>query len=129
MQNIFLLVVLVFSLSLYSQNKGVIKGNIIDLEANGEPMLFANVQIKNTDWATQTNFNGNFELSGIEVGEYVLEVNFLGYETLEVPVNVTEDQITRVDKGMTAKTLSMVELTQKNSKAVTTAVASIEKEE
>ena len=129
MKNIFLLVLLVFSLSLYSQNEGVIKGNIIDLEANGEPLLFADVQVKNTYWATQTNFNGNFELSGIQVGEYVLVVNFLGYETLEVPVKVTEDQITRVDKGMMAKTLSMVELSEKNSKATTTAVASIEKEE
>ncbi len=49
-------------------------------------MLFAHVQIKNTPISVQTNFHGNFEITGIDPGNYTLLVSYLGYETIEIPI-------------------------------------------
>ncbi|NNE77150.1 MAG: carboxypeptidase-like regulatory domain-containing protein [Pricia sp.] len=107
MRNTFLLVALVSTFTLFSQNEGSIKGNIVDLEMNNEPVLFADVKLQDTDWKTQTNFNGNFELLGIEPGAYTLEVSFLGYETIRMPVEVKANSMIQIEKGLQAKLISL----------------------
>jgi len=105
MKNLFFLAVVLTSFSLFAQNNGSINGNVADLEANGEPLLFADVTLKGTDLKTRTNFNGNFEIANVTEGKYTLEVGFLGYETLNIPVEVHENKVSQIQTGLSAKSI------------------------
>ncbi len=66
------------------ENSGVIKGVIID-QATGQPMEYANVAIYTMPDSMLftggiTNFNGEFEIKGLQFGDYYLEANFIGFE-------------------------------------------------
>jgi len=91
----------------FSQNQGSIKGNILDKEMHNEPLLFANVQLKESDKKTETNFHGNFEFTDLETGEYTLLVTYAGYESIEVAVQVNEEKTTQVNLGLAAKTFDL----------------------
>ncbi|WP_175416257.1 carboxypeptidase-like regulatory domain-containing protein [Aggregatimonas sangjinii] len=80
----------------FGQNEGSIKGTVTDAGMNEEPVLFANVQIKNAETTTETNFHGNYEFNGILPGEYTLVISYLGYETTEIPIVVTAKAETNV---------------------------------
>lgn len=96
---------IVLSFSLQAQESGSVTGKILDAEQYNEPLLMANVGLKGTAWTTQTNFNGNFEITDITPGNYILQVNFLGYEQLEVPVTITEGEPLAVLKSLQSKTM------------------------
>ena len=101
---------LLFSALLFSQEQGSVMGTILDKEMNNEPMLFAHVQIKNTPISVQTNFHGNFEIAGIDPGNYTLLVSYLGYETLEIPISIEENKITQVINELEAKKISLQDI-------------------
>lgn len=123
---------LVFSLLsttlLFSQQEGSVAGTILDKEMNNEPLLFANVQLKNTSKSFQTNFHGNFEIHDIKVGEYTLVVSYLGYETLEIPIRIEKDKTTRVIDELEAKKISLEEIAglQRKSEETTFSTANSE---
>ncbi len=94
-----LLLSLLCSLNSFSQTKGTLSGTITDKEAKNAPLPFANILVKNTSIAVTTNENGTFNLN-INPGNYVLQLSFIGYENLEVPVTVKAGEITTVNKGM-----------------------------
>lgn len=58
---------------------------------SGEPLDFASVFIKNSDYATATDPKGKFELSNVEAGKYILKVSFIGYESIEQEIEVIEN--------------------------------------
>lgn len=72
------------------------------MEMDGEPLLFANVNLKNTSFLEQTNFHGNFEFTDVTPGTYTMVVSFLGYETMEFPLVVEAGNTTSVNKSLTA---------------------------
>ena len=129
MKNVLFLLALFVSVGLFSQTEGVVQGTIIDLEANNEPLLFADVTLKDTAWHAQTNFRGNFEITDVTPGVYTLEVSYLGYETLVISVEVNERGVTKIDRGMGAKTISLGDVADSDLKVQSTAIASIEKED
>lgn len=131
MKHLLLLFTLLSTMNFFAQDQGTIKGNIIDLELGKEPLLFANVSIKDTDWSTQTNLNGNFEMMDIAPGNYMLEISYAGYETLVLPIEVNENGITRIEQGIRAKTVSLGDLTlvDATSKTQTGALASTAKDD
>ena len=100
-----------------SQDKGVIRGTITDAEMFGEPLLFAHVSLKSTTHSIQTNFHGNFELTDITTGDYILAVQYPGYESLEIPVSIKDDQVTRIDHSLQARKINLntVALTEEAS--------------
>jgi len=110
MKKLALVFSLLFSALLFSQQEGSVAGTILDKEMNNEPLLFANVQLKNTSKSIQTNFHGNFEIHDIKAGDYTLVVSYLGYETLEIPISIEEDKTTRVIDELEAKKISLEEL-------------------
>ncbi len=107
MKNIFIIASFLFSIATYSQMQGSVSGTITDREMNGEPMLFANIELKDTPWSAQTNLNGNFEISGIVPGKYIIAIGFPGYETLEIPIAVEENKIVEVQKELFAKSIDV----------------------
>ena len=59
---------------------GTVKGQVVD--ANGEPVIGANVMVKGTTNGVITDINGNFVLNN--VSKDVLQVSFIGYKTQEI---------------------------------------------
>ena len=82
------------------QSSGAIYGKITDTNLTGEPLLFANVQLKGTSFVTQTNFHGNFEMTGIPCGTYLLQVNYLGYESKEIELKMKSDEIIIIEESL-----------------------------
>ncbi len=107
MKYCLLFIIVGLSFSLEAQNSGSLGGKILDAELYNEPLLMANVGLKGTTWSTQTNFNGNFEITDITPGDYILQVNFLGYEQLEVLVSITVGERLDILKSLRAKTFQL----------------------
>ncbi|BFP41625.1 TonB-dependent receptor [Flavobacteriaceae bacterium GF1] len=85
------------------ETTGSIVGKLTDKEANNDPLPFANVLIKGTTTGTTSDFDGLYEISGLEPGTYTVAYSFLGYETVEIPNVVVEaGKVTNVDVPMSA---------------------------
>jgi TonB-dependent receptor len=81
--------------------KGTVQGLLTDKEMNNEPLPFANVMIKGTTIGTTTDENGKYELS-VDAGSYILVMSFLGYETIETPIQIKANQTITVNKTLSA---------------------------
>ena len=64
--------------------QGAIKGKILD--ENGEPIIGANVIEKGTTNGTITDLDGNYTLTVTNLKNAVLQVSYIGYNTVETPV-------------------------------------------
>lgn len=82
--------------SMIEQQTGSITGTVLD--ANGEPIIGANILVKGTTTGTLTDFNGKFSLN-VKQGS-TLVISFLGYKTVEI----------RATKNMTVTMQEDVEL-------------------
>lgn len=95
----------------FGQENSSLQGNILDGELFNEPLLMATVSIENTTLSTHTNFHGKFEFDNLTPGAYNLIVQFLGYETIKVPVTIASGETTNIQASLSAKTLSLIGLT------------------
>ncbi len=102
MKKIVFLLCLFCTLLSYTQNNGTIGGNVIDLEVNNEPLIYADIKLQNTDISTQTNFHGNFELSNVAPGDYNLVIHYLGYETRIIPISLKKSERIEIKTGLAA---------------------------
>ncbi|NKI30998.1 carboxypeptidase-like regulatory domain-containing protein [Croceivirga thetidis] len=100
MQKILFFLVLLIGVTAMGQKNGHITGQVLDSQMNGEPLLFANITLKNSSFETQSNFHGNFELANIESGDYTLIITALGYERIEVPVKIEAGKTLRIAREM-----------------------------
>lgn len=83
-----------------------VQGNVLDGASDNTPMVFATVKVKGLDISTETDINGNFELSLLD-GAYVLIVDFIGYESAELHnVNIKNTNILLDPIVMRSKRLS-----------------------
>ncbi|MDF4203633.1 TonB-dependent receptor [Maribacter sp. SA7] len=86
-----------------AQDTGSIVGTLTDKELNNEPLPFANVLLKGTTKGTTSDFDGLYEISGIEPGTYTVTFSYLGYETVEIPnVEITAGKVTTIDVPLSA---------------------------
>ncbi len=86
------LLVFLFLLPEVLFSQGTIRGFVYD-KANGEPMIYANVVIKNTKLGTTTDVNGFFNFSKLQTGTYTLNILYVGYDSLSVTVTVKDKEI------------------------------------
>ncbi len=90
------LVILLSGSAAHAQQKGIIRGTVIEDET-GEPLFFANVVIKGTQIGATTDFEGNFELRA-EPGAHDLGVSFIGLNsTIITGVQVKAGEATVID--------------------------------
>lgn len=98
-----IMAMMVTVLSMAQEQTGSIVGKLTDKELNDEPLAFANVLIKGTTTGTTSDFDGLYEIAGLEPGTYVVEFSYLGYETVEIPNVVVEaGKVTTVNVPMSA---------------------------
>jgi TonB-dependent receptor len=96
-----LLIITLFITFFSTAQKGTVSGVLTDKDMNNEPLPFANALIKGTTIGTTTDIDGKYSLS-VEPGNYTLELSFLGYQTIEVPINVKAGQTVTVNKALTS---------------------------
>lgn len=106
-QLFFLITLMICSLS-FGQENSSLQGNILDGELFNEPLLMATVSIENTTLSTHTNFHGKFEFDNLTPGTYNIIVQFLGYETIKLPVTITSGETINVQASLQSKTLSLI---------------------
>lgn len=89
-----LIVLLLFTVNIYSQNekkrnqKGIIKG-IVVTQAN-VPLELVNVLLEGTSSGSTTNSEGEYYIVGIDPGNYILTVSFIGFKTNKTKIQVKE---------------------------------------
>ena len=87
MRRLLLLFTLVFAaFGVYAQG-GIVTGQILDKET-GEPLIGANAIIRGTTIGSVADLDGNFTISEAPAGDQVLEVSYVGYEIINLPINV-----------------------------------------
>ena len=78
------------------RERGTISGIVTDIET-GDPLAGATVQVKGTSIGTATDVEGRYRLRRVPSGEQIIVVNYIGYQSVEKPVNVSPDETVRLD--------------------------------
>ncbi len=109
MTRFFLLVTFIATCFSYGfSQKHTISGHIKDA-SNGEELIGATVKVKNTTTGVVTNVYGFYSLT-IEKGAHTLVFSFIGFNSVEKQIDLTEN--TRIDIELTSgsKNLEVVEI-------------------
>ncbi len=70
-------------------SQGTITGKVLD-EESGAPLIGVTVVLKGTYLGTVTDFDGAFKLENLPQGQGTLEFAFLGYESRDLSLNISE---------------------------------------
>jgi iron complex outermembrane recepter protein len=125
-QVIVLLASVCISLQTHAQYS--LKGTVTDGE-NG-PLTGAHVQLKNTYYQTVTDNQGNFIFSGIQKGNYELQISFIGFETFHESIGISGDlKINTVLKESAVITDAVIVSAVRASQNTPTTFATISKDE
>ncbi len=95
----FLLFTLFLCTIALAQTRGTITGVLTDKDANNVALPFANAAIKGTTNGTTTDEKGKYTLT-VDAGSYTIVFSFLGYENVEVPVNVKAGETVTINKAL-----------------------------
>jgi iron complex outermembrane receptor protein len=90
MKNLLPILTLFLLTNLALAQNGTVSGTVKD--NNQAPLYGVNVSLKNTTKGTQTNENGEFEISNLENGDYTLLISYLGFKTREIQLSVSNNQ-------------------------------------
>lgn len=112
------LFITVFSVAGFTQNDATLRGNLYD-KNTGEPIIFANVILKDTNLGVTTDIDGFFNLSKVPAGKYILVASYIGYETVEVtvelePGDIEYQKISMIQSGIG---LNVVDISAKRERA------------
>lgn len=77
------LLVILFSMSSYSQTTGKISGKVSDFN-NGDTLFGVNITIAESTWGAATDIDGNFSILNIPPGKYDLVFQMIGYEKMTI---------------------------------------------
>ena len=91
MRKILVCLLAVLSLPLMAQYDAHLTGHVLD-ETTGEHLPYVNVQLKGTNIGTVTDETGHYLLKDLPVGRQIIVFSYMGYETLELPINIVEDK-------------------------------------
>ncbi|MEQ9187446.1 MAG: TonB-dependent receptor [Cryomorphaceae bacterium] len=124
LQTVFLIL---FSLGLFAQS-GTIRGFVYDKDS-GEPLIFINVFLKDTQIGASTDVNGYYSITKIPPGDYVLTIQALGYETIEESVSIKSGQMLnkKLYTSSQAKTLATFDVSAEKIESQTDVKMSVQK--
>jgi len=81
---------------------GEIEGIVYDDENNKQPLMFAEVTVKDSNITTETTIDGVFKLK-LKPGKYSLIFSFIGYKSIEVKnVEVSSNTTLKIDQVLSA---------------------------
>src|SRR5215203_5158073 len=88
-----------FGIALFAQGSGSVKGRVTDKQTNAA-LPGATITIKGTKKSAITDYEGYFILQKLKAGKEVLSVTYVGYEDMEVAVEITDDNMTNVSVNL-----------------------------
>lgn len=94
----------------FAQSTGTASGNVLDIESNNEPLMFAKVSIKETGTEILCDGKGFFKFENLKDGEYTLVSSFTGYQTEETKITVAANKTAAVKITLQADTISLEDL-------------------
>jgi len=103
MKKIFLLLLAVCCLAGFVEAQtGSVRGKVTD-KLTSEEIAFAGVYLRGTSFGISSDIEGFYTLANVPVGEYVLCVQFLGYDSLCVPIKIANKQVLSLNLAMEEK--------------------------
>ncbi len=111
-----ILLLLVHSGYLWGQDKATISGHIKDIDS-GEELIGATIVVEGTDIGTAANIYGFYSLS-LDKGQYKIAINYLGYNTKVVELDLTENQTIDFELGTESAELGEIVVESDKSEAV-----------
>lgn len=87
-----LLLLLFVALSSLAIAQNTIKGFVYDNDS-GEPIPFANVVLKGTNYGVATDINGFFSINKIPDGKYTLTLRYVGFEEYAEEITLSGKQV------------------------------------
>lgn len=116
-----------FNLALFAQTKSSVRGRVTD-SLTKEPLAGATITIKESTVSSISDKDGYFYLSNLNTGNIILEISYVGYETLELNVKVERENTTNVNAAMNLSTRignEVVVAASKKAEKIVNAPASI----
>ncbi len=102
-----LLIISVFTVTLYAGTTGKLKGKVVD-EKTGEALPGVNVIIEGTTMGAAADINGEFIILQIPPGTYTVKVSMVGYQTQVIQdVHIMVDHTTNLDIKLFEKTVEL----------------------
>lgn len=89
---VFTLVLTLLSSAATFAQYGTIRGFVYE-KATGEPVIFTNVVLRGTVIGATTDVNGYYYISKIVPGTYTLEVTYIGFDPISIPVTINANEI------------------------------------
>ena len=87
MNKILLLFTILTTSLIFSQKKAGIKGRVLD--ENNMPLTGATIIVNSGNHGNYADFNGYYEILNLTKGTYNLQVSFIGYQTLNKTITIT----------------------------------------
>lgn len=112
----FLAAALLFGVVTYAQDTKTIKGHIYDTANNNEPLAYATIMLQNTEFGTETDENGYFEIECSQ-GSYLLEASYTGYQTYIIPYETEGSQEVSINMKPEEGNLDELVITVNNRKS------------
>ena len=79
----------------YAQNKGKIKGIVVDASTD-EPLIGANVILIGTSIGAAADMHGEFVLPRVKEGKYKLKISYVGYKQKIENITVKANKVTEI---------------------------------
>lgn len=86
-----------------------LQGTITD-ENTDEPLTGATIFLVETEQGTNTNLDGEYELTGIEPGTYTVQVSFIGYDQHRQSVTISAGQMRQLNVALSQEAFGLDEL-------------------
>lgn len=119
------LFLLIFSIPVFAQTSRTITGVVKD-QADGQPLPGVSVKVKDTSNGTLTNNNGQFSLK-ITNEKSILLISYLGYKTLEIPINAKDNYSINLETSTSAlNEIVVIGYGTSSRQNITTAVAKVD---
>lgn len=65
-------------------------GDVVD-KYSGEHLPFINIQLKGTSIGTTTDETGHYFLKNLPVGEFIMQISCVGYDSQEIPIEIVQN--------------------------------------
>ena len=86
------IILLLLLSSIYTYGQGILKGTVTD-SLTADRLNGAEVILTGTNFNTVSNIDGEFYISGIPPGDYILHASYLGYKEKEILVAVKTKEL------------------------------------
>lgn len=116
------------------QETGNIKGKIIYANSE-EPVAGANIILIGTKMGSATDFDGNFVINNIPVGEYTIQISYIGCISKKETVRIVADKTVELNYALTQSLVNLDEvvvtgtLSERKIRAVANSISIISAEE